>query len=569
MGEPDNIRYPDWAAKLRESYLSGAASQFLLHSNVGDQQPWEEDGKIEYITLIEWLTRFLSRTKEIVTFYNISDGLGFVNREMRDTFIRRISVHRRAKNEPEWNGLIPLTPSAVLGLLGEFISIRSQRAAVVVDYAEMIAPEGDLSYLSSDDRACLVSVQEWSRNPSVLTSDNIVILITENLMEVNRRIRSQPQLMTIEIGLPDREDRLYFIKHILTKYHVSGLPAEMVADMTAGLTCIQIEGIYKNAAESGGKITMEDVGGKRKEVIERECMGLVEVQKPVHGFEAIGAMEPIKKALRGVAEAIRRNEKRRAPMGIMLVGAMGTGKTFLAEAFAKESGLTCIKLKSFREKWVGATEANLERILRIIQALGYVLVIIDEADRNLSSDRASGDSGTESRVIARIKEFMSDTRHRGKIVFMVLTNRPDKLDVDMKRPGRLDLKIPMFYPESADERRQILSAVALKNGLVLEKVDFKKAGETTADYSAADLEGLLVTADRIAAEDSSPAILPKHLDQALTDFIPSRNQLSIEYMELQAAFEASSKRLLPERYRSLDNAQMSERIEILKAKLNF
>jgi AAA+ superfamily predicted ATPase len=569
MSEPDNIRYPDWAAKLRESYLSGAASQFLLHSNVGDLQPWAEDGKVEYIALIEFLTRFLSRTKEIVCFYNISDGLQFMNREMRDTFIRRISVHRRAKNEPEWNGLIPLMPSAVLGLLGEFIAIRSQRAGVVVDYAETIAPEGDLSYLSSDDRACLVSIQEWLRNPGVITSDNIVIFITENLMEVNRRIRSQPQLMTIEIGLPDRGERLDFINHVSNKYLSTGLPPELVADMTAGLTCIQIEGIYKNAAESAGRISMEDLTAKRKEVIERECMGLVEVQKPVHGFDAVGAMEPIKKILRGVAEAIRKGQQRRAPMGIMLVGPMGTGKSFLAEAFAKESGLSCIKLKSFREKWVGATEANLERILRIIEALGYVLVIIDEADRNLSSDKSSSDSGTESRVIARIKEFMSDTRHRGKIVFMVLTNRPDKLDVDMKRPGRLDLKIPMFYPETSEERRQILSAVALKNRLVLEKVDFKKAADITRDYSAADLEGLLVTADRIAAEDGSVAILAAHLEQALTDFIPSRNQLSIEYMELQAAFEASSKRLLPERYRSLDSAQMSERIEFLKAKLNF
>ena len=48
--------------------------------------------------------------------------------------------------------------------------------------------------------------------------------------------------------------------------------------------------------------------------------------------------------------------------------------------------------------------------------------------------------------MARLKEFMSDEGHRGRIVFMVLTNRPDRLDADLKRPGRLDLKIPMFYP---------------------------------------------------------------------------------------------------------------------------
>jgi transitional endoplasmic reticulum ATPase len=131
-----------------------------------------------------------------------------------------------------------------------------------------------------------------------------------------------------------------------------------------------------------------------------------------------------------------------------------TGKTFIAEAFATESGLTCLKLKNFRDKWVGSTEANLEKVLNLIEALGYVLLIIDEADRGL----AGGDSsdGVNSRVIARLKEFMSDTSHRGKVVILMMTNRPDKLDVDLKRPGRFDMKIPFFYPETDEERESIM-----------------------------------------------------------------------------------------------------------------
>ena len=68
-------------------------------------------------------------------------------------------------------------------------------------------------------------------------------------------------------------------------------------------------------------------------------------------------------------------------MGLLFTGPMGAGKTFVAEAFAKESGLTTIKLKNFRSKWVGATEGNLERILQVVQAIGQVMVIIDEGDR--------------------------------------------------------------------------------------------------------------------------------------------------------------------------------------------
>lgn len=555
--------------RLRDGYLSGEASQFLLYSNVGDLVVWDDGEKVEYVPLSIFLTRFVSRTKEIVAFYNLSEGLGFAEREMRDIFTRRINIHRKARKEAEWNGVIPSSPSKVLGLLGEFIGIQSQRAAVVIDYVETLVPDADLSYLSSEDRSCLVAIREWSRDPGLIASDNLVILVAENLMEVNRAVRSQAQLMSIEVGLPDHEERLLFINHISERYSVSGLSPEQLADMTAGLSRIQIEGIFKHAAESGGPVSMEGVGRKKKEVIERECMGLVEVIEPGHGFETVGGMDEIKRVLCGVAEAIRRGESRRAPMGILLVGPMGTGKSFLAEAFARESGLTCIKLKSFREKWVGSTEANLERILVIIEALGYVLVVIDEADRNLGSDGREGDSGTESRVIARLKEFMSDTKHRGKIVFMILTNRPDKLDIDLKRPGRLDLKIPLFYPDAEKERIEILEALSKKNELVLKGANLKSIAAMTEGYSGADLEGLLLTADRLASEQQKVAITSQILIAALRDFIPLRNNIYIEYMELLSAFEASSKRLLPERYKQMSSEEMHDRIQLLRSRLDL
>jgi ATP-dependent 26S proteasome regulatory subunit len=536
---------------------------------VGDIVPWQEGGKLEYITLMEFLVRFLSRTKDIIAFYNLVDGLSFIKREMRETFSRRITVHRRMRREEEWDGVIPVTPSRVLGLIGEFITIQSQRAAIIVEYLETLAPEGDIGYLGSEDRACLVAVQDWTRDPGLLTSDNIIILLAENMMEVNRKIRSMPQLMPIEVGLPDVEERLRFIKHASVKYKVEGLAPDLMAEMTAGFSRIQIEAIFKNARESGRPVSMEGVGAKKKEVIERECMGLVEVLEPRYGFESVGGMDPIKRVLGGVADSIRKGQSRRVPMGILLVGPMGTGKSFLAEAFARESGLTCIRLKSFREKWVGATEANLEKILGIVQALGYVLVVIDEADRNLGSGDREGDSGTESRVIARLKEFMADGGHRGKIVFMVLTNRPDKLDVDLKRPGRLDLKIPMFYPETDQERREIIEAVSRKNGFILEDVDLDLVASKCPGYSGADLEGLMVTADRLASAADSAAVNADLMDQALNDFIPSRNNFYIEYMEMLSAFEASSKSLLPDRYKDVSNEELQERIQFLRSKMDI
>lgn len=565
---PD-LRLPAFARRLSESYLSGEAGQFLLHANVGDLVAWEDERGLEYIPLMDFLHRFLARTKEVVIYYNLIDGLRFARHEMRAVFEERINDHRRRRGEMEWTGVLPSSPSRVLNLIGEFIAIERQRAAVVINYLETLTPEGEMSYLTSEDRASLVAVQEWSRDPRLLMSDNIVVLVTENIMEINRRVRSSPQLKSIEVGLPDREERLRFIRHARPKYPVTGLSDEQLADLTAGFSRLQIEGMFKNAAETDKVVSMEDVSVKKKEVIERECMNLVEVVEPRYGFEAVGGMDEIKKTLGAVAGAIRRGESRRVPMGVLLVGPMGTGKSFLAEAFARESGLTCVKLKSFREKWVGATEANLERILGIISALGYVLVIIDEADRNLGSGDRDTDSGTESRVMARLKEFMSDGGHRGRIVFMVLTNRPDRLDVDLKRPGRLDLKIPMFYPETEAERMGVLAAVAKKYGFAALESALAPAAKGAVGYSGADLEGLLVMADRLASEEGRDRMTKADVTAALADFVPSQNALHIEFMEVLAAFETSSKRLLPERYRGLSGAELAERLERLKARMRL
>src|SRR5258705_13133337 len=167
-------------------------------------------------------------------------------------------------------------------------------------------------------------------------------------------------------------------------------------------------------------------------------------------------MDEVKKDLLVIADSIREGRSSRVPMGILFTGPMGTGKTFVAEAFAKECGLTTIKLKNFRSKWVGATEGNLEKILNVVKAIGQVVVIIDEGDRAFGSGEGESDGGTSSRVIGRIKEFMSDTDNRGRVLFIVMTNRPDKLDVDLKRAGRLDRKIPFLYPQTASEVQLIL-----------------------------------------------------------------------------------------------------------------
>ena len=534
---------------------------FLLHGNVRDLHPWEDrDGKIQYVPLRAFLEAFLSRSKEIVAWYNVSEGVEVPTKEMEGRLNRCLSGGVTLAE-------LPKGPGEVLPHLEEVITDTRHSAAVVLDYAETIAPSGDLSFMSELDKRALVSLQRWSSDPALLASDNLVILVTEQLLELHRKVLASPQLAHVAVPLPSEEERERFIR----AQDLAGIDLQMsehdLARVTAGLTLLQIRGLFRVAREGGQAISFKAVSRRKKSIIEQECHGLVEFVDPSHDFSHVGGMDGVKEELMRIATAIRKGHTNRVPMGVIFVGPMGTGKTFLAEAFAGESGLTCLKLKNFRDKWVGSTEANLEKILQVVDGLGYVLLILDEADRSIGNQGGETDGGTGSRVIARLKEFMSDTSHRGRVVIVMMTNRPDKLDTDLKRPGRFDLKIPFFFPEHEDERLKVMQAQVRKNKLTLAPDVDLAAAARIPGYSAAEIEAVLLASAGIANGEDREVVSAADLDAAVTDVIPSRDTRMLEFMELLAVFESSTKRMLPARHQGLDTEQVQARLDALRSLL--
>jgi ATP-dependent 26S proteasome regulatory subunit len=558
---------PPWAASLRDRYLSGESSVFLLHGNVRDIQPWTDaDGTVRYVSLREFLERFFGRAKDLVVYYNVSEGLEFGSRTQEAAFKRAVNARRQLEGRDTVDTL-PRLCGQVLPLLEDLVTDPGQRAAVIVDYVETIVPNGDLSFMGEADKANLVTLQRLGADPSLLQSDNLVVLVTETLADVSRRLVASSHIAPVDVPLPGLAERENFVKAQDRRGIHAQVDDTQLAKITAGLSLNQIRAIFRQARQSGQPIDFRTINRRKKAILEQECHSLVEFVDPSHDFSHVGGMDAVKQELLRIADAIKRGQRNRVPMGLIFVGPMGTGKTFLAEAFARESGLTCLKLKNFREKWVGSTEGNLEKILQVVDGLGYVLLIIDEADRSLSGG-SEGDGGTSSRVIARLKEFMSDTSHRGRVVILMMTNRPDKLDVDLKRPGRFDVKIPFFFPETPEERRQVTSAVVRKAQLALEadaSLDGVVAG--TKGYSAAEIEALVLAAANFAAWDGREALSEADLSRAVADLIPSRDQRMLEYMELLAVFESSARRMLPERYQGMNTQEVQARLDVVRGQL--
>lgn len=558
---------PSWAEELRSRYLAGESSLFLLHGNVRDLHCWvDESGGRTWLDLRSFLDRFLERTREVVAYYNVSQGLQFTQKGHERLFRTIVDARRTARGQ-EKLGELPSAAAQAIPIIEDLVTDPGHSSAVVVDYFETVAPSADVAFMVHEDKANLVSLQRWATDPAFTATDNLVILVAEHLSDVSRRITSSPSLASIQLPFPDAADREVFVRAQDVSKVKLEIDLPVLAKMCAGLTLVQIRNILRSAALTGDPIDFTDISLRKKKIIEQECHGLVEFIPPKHHFGHVGGMDRIKEDLRRVAEAVKKGNRSRVPMGMIFVGPMGTGKTFLAEAFATESGLTCLKLKNFRDKWVGQTEANLEKVLGLVEALGYVLLVVDEADRGLSAGEGS-DGGVNSRVIARLKEFMSDTSHRGRVVILMMTNRPDKLDVDLKRPGRFDLKIPFFFPETGEERKSIFEAIARKNKLVLAPgVSFDAAVALTDGYSSAELEAVMLAAASAAGDSDADTIRQEHVDQAAKDVIPSRDTRMLEYMELLAVFECSAKRMLPDRYRDLTTTEVQQRLDLLGAQL--
>jgi hypothetical protein len=143
------------------------------------------------------------------------------------------------------------------------------------------------------------------------------------------------------------------------------------------------------------------------------------------------------------------------------------------ECLAGEAGVPVVKLKNFRDKWVGSTEGNLEKIFRLLKGLGRCFVFIDEADQALGKrDAGSGDSGVSGRIYGMFAEQMGNPANRGRIMWILASSRPDLIEVDLKRPGRVDVKIPIFPTTTAAEGFTLIRALAKRRGLALQESDF-------------------------------------------------------------------------------------------------
>ncbi len=565
---------PRWAVALKERIEAGATSLFILHFNVGDEVPYQG----RFIPLPLFLSRFLDSGRPTI-FYDRSRGLSFSSKEAEALF-RKVTGYHPEVEEKQRAALaalgeippprmLPSHPSRVLPLLEEIFRsgcfTPKGGLLVILEYSETIVPSADLSAMGEEDRTNLVTLLRWAADPSLPASKIVVVLLVANLAELHPRLRQQgSRVEAVEIPLPTYEERLAYITYLCQDGGFSlALSPEQLAHATAGLSRHHLKALFRQAKARGLPLRFDEVKQKKQEILKQELSGMIEVVEPLHDLSTIGGLEPVKAFFRQVIQAIREGDLKLVPRGILLMGPPGVGKTALAEALAKECGFNFVRIINPREKWVGQSERNYWRILQTLKALTPLVVLEDEADQSEPSrDEASGDSGVSNRIRQMRFEFLGDPAIQGKVLWIRISNRPDKLDLAERRSGRGSERIPLLLPDR-EEKRKIFEVMPRRHGFTTTVQDFSRIVDLCEErfpdqLSGADIEEISLRAYRWARGRGATAVEEEDYRFAIEDFIPSFSPEVLRRQELLALSLCSSRRFLPERYRHLKPEELRD-----------
>ena len=254
----------------------------------------------------------------------------------------------------------------------------------------------------------------------------------------------------------------------------------------------------KVGTDSKKKVTFADVAGAEEE--KEELIEVVDFLKNPKKFTEMGA---------------------RIPRGLLLVGAPGTGKTYLAKATSGEAGVPFFSISGsdFVELYVGVGASRVRDTFEQAKKNAPCIVFIDEIDavgRQRGAGLGGGHDEREQTLNQLLVEMDGFEENEGVIV-MAATNRPDVLDKALLRPGRFDRQIVINLPD-VRAREEILKVHA-KNKPMDESVDLNHVAKSTAGFAPADLENILNEAALLAARRKRDVVFPQDIDDAILKVI--------------------------------------------------
>lgn len=339
----------------------------------------------------------------------------------------------------------------------------------------------------------------------------------------------QGHAVVMEWPLPDRAEIAAILADALR-----AMPEDMRAqaapngamdaaiDAAVGLTQEEAQSCYSRSLVQQRRIDPATVAGEKRRVISRERV-LEWCNALPGGLESVGGLDLLKGWLnlrRAAFSAKARAYGLTAPRGALLVGVPGCGKSLTAKAIASAWSMPLLRLDlgALKSKFVGESEANIRRALKVAETVAPCVLWLDEIEKALAgATQGAADGGTSADALGAVLSWMQD---RAGSVFVVATsNDVSALPPELLRKGRFDVIFFVDLPTRI-EREQILCASLRQYGRDPATVDVPAIAGACPEFSGAELAALVPESMFTAFADGEREVCTADFVQAIGATVP-------------------------------------------------
>jgi transitional endoplasmic reticulum ATPase len=411
-------------------------------------------------------------------------------------------------------------------------------AIIFIDEIDAIAPKREEM---SGDRQVerRVVAQLLALMDGLESRGNVIVVAATNIPNTLDPALRRPGRFDreIAIGVPDKDGR----REIL-EIHTRGMPLaadpstdsgqvvnlDRLAAVTHGFVGADLEALSREAAMSALRRLMPDIDFAQAHIPYDKLMALevtmddflaalaevepsaireVFTEVPDVGWADVGGLDKVKQLLMEAVEwplhygPLFRHAGVRPSKGILLHGPPGTGKTLLAKALARESEANFIAVKGpqLLSMWVGESERGVREVFRKARQSAPCIIFLDEVDALAPRRGGGGDSQVTERVVSQLLTELDGIEELKEVVVLAATNRLDRVDPALLRPGRFDFLVELPAPDQ--EARLSILRVHTRRMPLADDVNLAALAAETEGFVGAEIEELCRRAALLAIRE--------------------------------------------------------------------
>jgi hypothetical protein len=520
-----------WLRTIAESYNSEACKSFLLYGNVADIFPFEKDGKTSDLSLKDYLTEVIG-PRHIIIHADPASG---------------IVVEKSNEYCEQGASLLADDGIGIMERLHRFLLYISnlkahQDVTVHITNAAHLLGERD-----SAKNGLLL--KRWTEDPQFTDRGILIFVISEGLKDLHPTVSENQRIQKVEVPYPNAPEVEGFLGNRKPTYPLALKVDDLkrMALAMAGTSFHSLLGLVKRSEYGKRPLEFKDLEAAKKVIVEQESRGLITFLTPKNTLADLAGSHSraVQAQFEGDIALWDQGKNELIPNGYLIMGPSGTGKTFFLRCLAGSAGIPVMLINNFRDQYQGQTEANLELIFRLAKSMPRVYLAVDEADQSLGGrSQGTSDGGVSGRVYSQFTQEMSNLDNRGKICWILLTSHPQNLEVDFKRPGRCDVRIPLLPCESPEAGAELLKDIGRRAKLDLAEGELENIPNLLTPGGATTI---VEEAIRLKAKRKAEATDIKTLNKLLAAYQPPNPQKMWELTQ-QAIKESSSRDFIPENW---------------------